>query len=77
MVVGRTSFVTCREPLSVSRVEQLNPHAGGEVRDIRVNSTLAESVSEPDRNASVLDQLSLRQFRIRCDHCVPLALEIP
>ena len=44
----------------ISRNEHLNTHAGSELRDIRVNSALPESVSEPDRNAALLDQIALR-----------------
>lgn len=46
--------------MSVSRKEHLNPHAGSELRDIRVNSALPESINEPDRNAVVLDQIALQ-----------------
>ena len=51
----------------VSRTKQLNPHMGSESRDIRVNSALPESIHKPDCNAVILDQIALKQFRIRCN----------
>jgi hypothetical protein len=44
----------------VSRKEHLNPDAGSELRDIRVNSALPQSIHEPDRDAVMLDKIALQ-----------------